>query len=371
MFPTTKHQISNHKTLVRSHVSFLKVIVLCALAMLMYSGLEARQTVFYLGGKGQAALRSSAGFPLPNDVTVQIGVITDDLADVSQLAADPAVLQANWTAVGTTATRRLASDYGSFADRAMWDDAALTGKKLYLLVIRTDDGQMPAQDWSNVIEYGLYSSTQVNWLMPDTYARPPQNLTQINSTQVDEAFYGQVSDSALVLSPIANATETQLAAISSGDPLASDSTTGDTTGDTFGTDTGDDSDTNEHPGNRPFDFVGKPNEDDDNDGISNIVEWALNKSSNQANGNAFQLKVGKRHKTDGSEEMDSVSVVFTRRTGHAWLRVSAEATYDFQSWDAPVTETILSRSSGFETVEASVPAAGQQQAFIRIKVETD
>lgn len=172
------------------------VVAVCSLSPSLSAG-----TVQYLGGIDQAPLHTASNQPIAEGYAVAIGTFTDGFNPTSS-ANDFSTLLANWHEFDRTFVRTLAGRDGSFAGQGINTTPFFAGKKIYLLALRTRNGELPLADASNVLDYGFFSSSHSAWVFPPSGARPPLDLTQINTSQINESLWGRLQETVVQPTPV-------------------------------------------------------------------------------------------------------------------------------------------------------------------------
>lgn len=155
-------------------------------------------TVNYSAGLDESVLADSGGSPLDDGNAVRIGFFDTSFVAGGGLAdlglSDLATLEANFSLFDETTVTTLefgsTTQPGSFAAEGSSTDAAFDGQKIYLWIFDTTDDAAPDATFSNVGEYGLFSSSDAGWSFPsqgDTFS-----TRTINTTEVDEIFLGEM-----------------------------------------------------------------------------------------------------------------------------------------------------------------------------------
>ena len=151
--------------------------------------------VDYAAAPGDRAVRNSGGTGVANGNQVWIGTFNPGF-DLFNNGDDPVDLLANWHHFGSTTTRTI-SQPGQFTGSSFSDNPFFGNKPIYLWIFSTDFAAAPTPDFSNVNEYGLFSSTLPNWTFsPDP---PPNNSTEVYSDEVNLAFAGSFNSTHLIL----------------------------------------------------------------------------------------------------------------------------------------------------------------------------
>ena len=161
----------------------------------------AQSTVNYTAGPGQRNVTFNGATAVPNGNQVRIGYF-DPGFNVGANASDLPGLLGAWHQFGATAITTIFGQAGRFADTTSTADAQFSGQKVSLWVFKTSDNSAPAAGFANVTAYGLFSSSALNWLFSAADAAPPGNTTSVNSSEVNQAFYGSYDSSHLMLSGI-------------------------------------------------------------------------------------------------------------------------------------------------------------------------
>jgi hypothetical protein len=173
----------------------MKLLITSLVALLAFNThLIAQGQVEYSAGLGQRAIHDSGGAPVANGNQVWLGTFSAgfDELDVQANADNPSTLLANWHPFGDggTTVRTMFGQPGRFGDTDSSTDPFFAGQKIYLWIFSTDAAAAPASDFNNVNEYGLFSATLATWNFSDQ--PPPNDLRQINSSEVNQAFFGTI-----------------------------------------------------------------------------------------------------------------------------------------------------------------------------------
>ena len=161
----------------------------------------AQSTVNFTAGPGQRNVTFNGTTAVPNGNQVRVGYFTPNF-DVAANASDLSGLLAAWHQLGVTTVATIFGQPGRFADTLSTVDPQFSAQKIALWIFKTSDNAAPSSGFGNVSAYGLYSSTALNWLFSLTDAAPPGNTTSINSSEVNQAYYGSYDSSHLVLASI-------------------------------------------------------------------------------------------------------------------------------------------------------------------------
>ncbi len=179
-----------------------KIVFLIALFLTpVYAIIAGMITVDYTAGPGLRDVTDASLTALPNGNVVSIGYF-DSGFDVSTNANNLVALGGAFNAFDSTNIQTIFGQAGRFADSASVDDAVFMdgfNEKIYMWAFKTAGAAVPAGDFSNVSEYGLFSGTAANWFFPDTVVDPIFTSTMITSSEVDQAFFGSFDGDHLIL----------------------------------------------------------------------------------------------------------------------------------------------------------------------------
>jgi len=191
------------------------VIVVFAVFVLTSPNPQAQNSigVNYSGGLGSPNIVDSGGTtPVPDGNYVEIGYFNAGFtANVGNTTADLLALNSEWHLFGQTAFRPLPAtnsppNQGRFGTGSSSFDATFGGHEIDLWVFRTSNNAAPAPDFSNVIEYGLYtglgSGGHTLWVFPAA-GIAPGNTLNITTIDVDHAYFGSINSGvSLALAPV-------------------------------------------------------------------------------------------------------------------------------------------------------------------------
>lgn len=340
--------------LMMSPAKITRIIPICtgiaAFVTLMASGASGQlhaSVVQYLGGVDQAPLYTASEQVLPEGYSVAIGTFAEGF-DPTAHAGDLPSLLAHWHEYDRTFIRTLAGRAGSFAAQGENTDAFFAGKKIYLLALRTTDGGDALADGSNVVDYAFFGSSHPAWVFPQAGVRPPADLTQIHTGQINESLWGTLAevdtgeesmpdpDPIIVLGVKQGITQADLSWQNWIDRV-------------FTVDSSPEVKT------RTADPAGS--------GKPNFFHYALNK-------NPFDRESPlslSRRASQGEGTPPELTLTYTRVPNVlSGAETFAEYSTDLVHWQ-PATETIVSTAAETETISASAPMdAGK--VFFRIKV---
>ena len=187
----------------------MKILITCLLVSLtILPSALAQSQVQYSAGLGHRTVHNSNGSSLADGNQVWIGSF-DAGFDVMGNNDDPAALFAAFNQFGTTPIVTLFGvQPGSFTGDSTRNDSQFNNQKIYLWIFSTDSAAAPdTVDFSNVNEYGLYSSTSAAWtFLPHNGPQP--NLRQINTADSQlQALFGSFTSGQLFLSPATSVPE--------------------------------------------------------------------------------------------------------------------------------------------------------------------
>lgn len=170
-------------------------------ALLAAAPLFGQITVTSSGATSNRNVINAAGTAY-NGAIVLVGWF-DDGFDVAANATNLSALNGAFNRLGSVApyTDRTANDTtrnifglnGRFSVSTLSTSADSDGKKAYWMIFRTTGNA--ALDFSgstNIVEYGIFSSSLSNWSFVNFANIPPANTQTISSAQVDQAFFGSI-----------------------------------------------------------------------------------------------------------------------------------------------------------------------------------
>lgn len=185
----------------------MKLLITCLLAIVAVLPKLAAQGVStitptqvnYAAGLGQRTVfLADTITAVANGNKVWIGSF-DAGFNVAANQNNPFALIAAWNNYGSTNISTMFGQSGHFSSSATSTDPAFNSQKIYLWIFSTDSATAPLPDFSNVNQYGLYSATTNSWIFPTLGATPPGNMTGINSTDVNQLYYGTLDPTHLFL----------------------------------------------------------------------------------------------------------------------------------------------------------------------------
>ena len=154
---------------------------------------------------------STGTTPVPDGNYVEIGYFNSGFTvNVGNTTADLVALNNDWHLFGQTTLRPLPTsaspNLGRVGFGANSSDATFGGHEIDLWVFHTSDNAAPLPDFSNVIEYGLYTGLGTGghtlWVFPAA-GIAPANTLNITTADVDHAYFGGINAGvSLELAPV-------------------------------------------------------------------------------------------------------------------------------------------------------------------------
>jgi len=179
----------------------MKRIIICLIGLAAsLPQVFAQSQVNYSAAPGFRMIDTAGSQPVADGNAVWIGMFNPGF-NVAANAVDPSALIANWITWDSTSITTLAGQSGRFSDSFSRNDPTFNDQKIYLWIFSTDSATAPLPDFSNVNEYGLYSSTNAQWTFLPNNSPPLSNTRNINTTQVSagQNFYGSFDATHLYL----------------------------------------------------------------------------------------------------------------------------------------------------------------------------
>lgn len=153
-------------------------------------------TVSIQGFLGSQLTFGSDGELLDYDNIVRVGAL-DEGVDLAAAAFDPAILERHWTFVWETEITPVI-DLGEGQFSVFFDDSSfppsLIGQRIWLWIYETSDNGPPAGDYSNVIGYGLFSSSGPEWTFPPDAPLDPSSNRILDTNKMDLILRGSVNE---------------------------------------------------------------------------------------------------------------------------------------------------------------------------------
>lgn len=149
---------------------------------------------------GDRNVVDSGGTPLPDSSGNEVEIGYFDTAGGFSIGTqhqgggitDLSAMSSHWHQFAATTIQTLFGRPGSFViSGATGNDASFTGMQIDLWVFKTSGNGAVAGDFSNVIEYGLFTGPGAAWTFPSTSF--PNNSTTVSTSQVDTSYYGGLS----------------------------------------------------------------------------------------------------------------------------------------------------------------------------------
>jgi hypothetical protein len=320
-----------------------------ALALLLSLPLGLQATSITLqGGFGYPAAKAPDGSPLEPGHKVSIGTFPDGF-DPAAHASDLPALLANWQQFHFGSTDTIDGDPGSFWLKHSSPTGtnllgfSFPGKKIYLLLTRTTDGNPePAADASNVRDFALFTSNHTSWTFPSPPSEtnlPPGDIRNLNTSQITTAIAGTADPDTALFSLVSYSSPENPT-----DPGQTPSAFNQWLAATFP----------DRPDLTADSTVGPA-------GLSALATFAL----------AADPAATAPPYTTVTDENGRIGIEFTRKTESAsGFRTFAQYSHDLVGWEPMVNEVPLSSSDASETLRAFLPEGSDtSKAFFRIRVE--
>ncbi|MFT4640021.1 MAG: hypothetical protein ACI8T1_003346 [Verrucomicrobiales bacterium] len=184
----------NHSKTVFSRMQILLVAFSLVLLRPSLAGLI---TVDLTAGIDQRFFADSGGLGLVDGEQVRIGLFTDGF-DIAANASNLTTLGLNFTLFGSGLVKTIGSEAGRFGDsdglQAQDDD--FFGKQIYIWAFNTADNVAPDVSFSNVLGHGIFTSTNANWIYPQSGNSPPTTLISTSDSLIT-ALLGTVSGTSM------------------------------------------------------------------------------------------------------------------------------------------------------------------------------
>ena len=170
--------------------SILYVLAALAVCHLCSAGTQ----VFYSASSGNPNVVQSDGVTaVPDGNYVEVGYF-DGTFNLSANSGNLSALGAHWHEYGFTNIETFAPFgppvAGRFRGDSLLDDPTYDSKQIYLWIFQTTGNGAPASDFSNVTQYGIFTSTLNTWSFPVDGSTPPANQTLISSSDVNTFVFG-------------------------------------------------------------------------------------------------------------------------------------------------------------------------------------
>lgn len=130
---------------------------------------------------------------VPDGNYVEVGYF-DGTFNLSANSGNLSVLGAHWHEFGFANIETFAPFGppvpGRFRGDSVLDDPTFNNKQIYLWIFQTTGNGAPASDFSNVTQYGIFTSTLNTWTFPVDGTPNGGNLTSITSSDIDTFVFG-------------------------------------------------------------------------------------------------------------------------------------------------------------------------------------
>jgi len=184
------------------------IAVLVAVGFCCFAA-QAQVTVDYNAGFGTPAIADHTGTVLPDYFgnNVELGFFdTTGGYDFTAHLNDLPSLGSHWHQFDATNIKTLTvgtfSESGRFAATGTQFSSLFNGMHIDLWIFKTTDLFAPAVDFSNVLEYGIFSGSGANWTFPTQGTAPPGNTTTVQTDQVNQFYVGSLVGGNLDLAPV-------------------------------------------------------------------------------------------------------------------------------------------------------------------------
>jgi hypothetical protein len=182
---------------------------------------QSSTTVNFSAAPGQPSVMDITGTAaLADGNLVEIGYFNSGF-DVAAFSQDLLALASAWNEFGSTKISTIFNQPGRFSDSASTSDPAFDNNQIWIWLFQTSDDSSPSAGMENVVGYGLFTSSSQNWSFPVQGSIPLDNTTDVNSSEVDQAYFGSFDSSHLLLEPIPEASATAFLAMGVGPLLYS------------------------------------------------------------------------------------------------------------------------------------------------------
>lgn len=165
---------------------FVLILVLAGAAVIPA---PAQSTINFTAAYGERDVMYNNA-PLPDGNWVSVGAFLPEF-DVIAAGSDLPALLASWNELGGGTIRPVFGQPGRFGETLYNNDASFDNQKIWMWIFKTSNDTVPSPDLANVSAYGLFSSTGANWIFPAHDAPPLFSTASINSSEIDEAAFGQ------------------------------------------------------------------------------------------------------------------------------------------------------------------------------------
>ena len=158
------------------------IFILAAALALNQAEAQTGITFSYDGGSGESNVVNSLGTAINGD-TVSIGTFSNFDPSAPGNASNLAALQAHWVNFDSTSTRTILGVDGRFgATSPTVNNAIFDHQKIYLWITEGSG--------NNITEYGLFSSSNPDWVFPAHDATSGSYAGLIDSNEVNQFLFG-------------------------------------------------------------------------------------------------------------------------------------------------------------------------------------
>ena len=164
------------------------LVVLALLCSAIIS--RGQSTIGYEAGNAERNVFFN-GSPVPDNNVAEIGFFNPGF-DLSANANNLTALNSAWHELAFTSFKAVFSppNDGRFSGSSSTSDTAFDSKNISLWIFKTTDNAAPLPGFGNVAGYGIFSSSDPRWVFPPQGAIPPNNMTTVTSSQVNQAYHG-------------------------------------------------------------------------------------------------------------------------------------------------------------------------------------
>ena len=171
----------------------MRVVAVLLAILIGQIAAQAQVTVDYNGGSGIPFVADHTGTVLPDSVgnNVELGFFdTIGGYDFTAHLNDLSSLGSHWHLFDATNIRTIFGQTGAFGGTGTQLSTLFNNMHIDLFIFKTADLLAPAVDFSNVLEYGIFTSTSLAWTFPAQGTAPPGNHIIVQTDQVNQAFHG-------------------------------------------------------------------------------------------------------------------------------------------------------------------------------------
>jgi len=177
--------------IVMTITTFKQVLSATVLLLAGASICQGVVTLDYTGAPLERNVTVSTGAPVPDGNEVRAGYFDvgfDIAANVAGM--DLMALGGAWNQFDVALTTQISGEPGRFAASGSLTDPTFDGQQIYLWILMTDTNGAVASDFSNVEEFGIFTSTAPNWVFPVEGSPIPTTL--VTTSEVTQAFAGSI-----------------------------------------------------------------------------------------------------------------------------------------------------------------------------------